>query len=86
MPQYKLIRRANTERISNRLLESVQNRFNQTVNSLNWSAKAGFFEFHKDGFGKSQYIDEWFNWSKFDVDFWSMANHLFTVEIEWLGD
>lgn len=77
MKTYKLKRREGTK-TSDRLLEAITTRFNRIIND----------PYHKDyypdkaGFGKSEYIDEWFDWSESgNQDLWSMANHLFTVEV-----
>ena len=75
MTTYKLKPRPNAERISPRLRLSVQRKFNSIINVLLKSEQ-------KIGFGKSEYMDEWFDWSLWDIDYWSMANHLFLVDLD----
>lgn len=71
--KYKLLKRELTNYVSDRLLQSVTERFNLVMEYLPEGDK-------KYGFGKSSYIDEWFNWTNHDMDYWSMANHLFLID------
>ena len=66
----KLKRRESNPHTSERLLNEVEQKFNEVV----WTAKK------RGGFSYSEYIDEWFDWAGDDANFWSMANHLFLVD------